>query len=73
MEKMGHVSNGNGKKSNGDKPATQKQKDLIQKLIDEGKIKDKVDLDKLTMAQASQLLDKVFKKSNNTKTVASSK
>ncbi len=59
MEKMG---NGNGKKSNGDKPATQKQKDLIQKLIYEGKIKDKIDLDKLTMAQASQLLDKVFKK-----------
>ncbi len=70
MEKMGHGSN--GKKSN-DKPASQKQKDLIQKLIDEGKIKDKVDLEKLTMAQASQLLDKVFKKSNNTKTVSSSK
>ena len=70
MEKMGHGSNGNGKKSN-DKPASQKQKDLIQKLINEGKIKDKVDLEKLTMAQASQLLDKVFKKSNNTKTVSS--
>jgi len=70
MEKVGHVSNDNGKKSNGDKPATQKQKDLIQRLIDEGRIKDKVDLDNLTMAQASHLLDKVFKKSN-TKTVSS--
>jgi len=49
--------NGNGNK----KPATEKQKEYIKKLIKEGKVKD-VDVENLTQAEASEILDKTFKK-----------
>jgi len=54
-----------------DVPASEKQKEWVKKLQEEGKISKDVDVENLTKSQASALLDKVFKKKSNSKAVSS--
>lgn len=45
--------------------ASPAQKNLILKLIGEGKIKEKIDVNKLTMGQASTIISSVYNNENN--------